>query len=83
MQEPGERVILFAKENIKEDEINVFDKLFYIQKLFKAAYHQIFPLSFARSACAPAAAAAYSQLFSLVLDAHTKYYIPLYGGRRR
>jgi hypothetical protein len=47
MQEPGERVILFAKENIKEDEINVFDKLFYIQKLFKAAYHQIFPLSFA------------------------------------
>lgn len=43
----SERVILFAKENIKEDEINVFDKLFYIQKLFKAAYHQIFPLSFA------------------------------------
>jgi hypothetical protein len=76
-------VILFAKENIKEDEINVFDKLFYIQKLFKAAYHQIFPLSFACSACAPAAEAAASQLFSLVLDAHTKYYIPLYGGRRR
>jgi hypothetical protein len=51
MEKKERRVILFAKENIKEDEINVFDKLFYIQKLFKAAYHQIFPLSFLICGC--------------------------------